>query len=128
MMVETYTGSAKKVVVSVPGVGGAEALEGENLLRVLERIGALGPPTPFCFEGTCRLCECEVQGGAKELPIRSDAEEGECFLVLNKIHNNKNAYAGQLNSFTHLRAPLVLHDHSIFWPKQQAASGHDPSS
>jgi hypothetical protein len=28
-------------------------------------------------------------------------------------NNNKHAYAGQLNSFTHLRALLVLHDRGI---------------
>jgi hypothetical protein len=34
----------------------------------------------------------------------------------NKKHNNKHikhAYAGQLNSFTHLKALLVLHDHGV---------------
>jgi hypothetical protein len=29
------------------------------------------------------------------------------------LNNNEHAYAGQLNSFTHLRALLVLHDRSI---------------
>jgi hypothetical protein len=42
---------------------------------------------------------------------------------IDKIYNNsKHAYAGQLNSFTHLRALLVLHDRGICWPGQQAAS------
>ena len=31
-------------------------------------------------------------------------------------NNNKRAYAGQVNRFTHLRALLVLHDRGIFWP------------
>jgi hypothetical protein len=35
--------------------------------------------------------------------------------------NNEDAYAGQLNNFTHLRALLVLHDRSFFWPGQLAS-------
>jgi hypothetical protein len=31
----------------------------------------------------------------------------------NNYYNNKQAYAGQLNSCTHLRAPLILHDRGI---------------
>jgi hypothetical protein len=31
----------------------------------------------------------------------------------NNNNNNKHAYAGQLNSFTHQRALLVLHDCGI---------------
>jgi hypothetical protein len=41
-------------------------------------------------------------------------------LTLLNNNNNKHAYAGQLNSFTHLRALLVLHDRSIVWPRQLA--------
>mmetsp|Transcript_20231 Transcript_20231/g.28004 ORF Transcript_20231/g.28004 Transcript_20231/m.28004 type:complete len:110 (-) Transcript_20231:117-446(-) len=50
---------------------------GENLLRVVQRAGLLGAQMPLCFEGTCRLCEVHVTGGAKEAPLRGDAEEGE---------------------------------------------------
>ena len=33
--------------------------------------------------------------------------------ILRGNNSDKPAYAGQLNSFTHLRALLVLHDHVI---------------
>jgi hypothetical protein len=40
-----------------------------------------------------------------------------CFLTGENNNNYyKHAYAGQLNSFTHLRALLVLHDRGIFGP------------
>jgi hypothetical protein len=38
------------------------------------------------------------------------------------VSNNKRAYAGQLNTFIHLRALLVLHERGIFWSREQAAS------
>jgi hypothetical protein len=32
-----------------------------------------------------------------------------------QLDHNKQAYAGQLNSFIHLRVLLVFHDRGIFW-------------
>jgi hypothetical protein len=43
--------------------------------------------------------------------------------VIEVTNNNKHAYAGQPNSFTHPRAVLVLHDRGIFWPRQLASLG-----
>eukprot|EP00241_Pyramimonas_parkeae_P009715 CAMPEP_0114234210 /NCGR_PEP_ID=MMETSP0058-20121206/5591_1 /TAXON_ID=36894 /ORGANISM="Pyramimonas parkeae, CCMP726" /LENGTH=143 /DNA_ID=CAMNT_0001345881 /DNA_START=372 /DNA_END=803 /DNA_ORIENTATION=+ len=71
-------GCAAEVSVAITGLKeDVSAMVGENLLRVLERAGGVPPTLDFCYEGTCRLCECEVQGGLKELAIRSDAEEGD---------------------------------------------------
>ena len=39
----------------------------------------------------------------------------------NNKNNNKHAYAGVNDCFTHLRALLVLHNTAAFWPTQQAA-------
>jgi hypothetical protein len=43
----------------------------------------------------------------------------------NNNYDNKYAYASQLNSFTHLRSLLVLHDHGIL---AHATSGTDWAS
>jgi hypothetical protein len=37
--------------------------------------------------------------------------------------HNEHAYAGQLNSLTHPRALLILHDRGIFWPRHLALLG-----
>ncbi|KAL2610443.1 hypothetical protein R1flu_029016 [Riccia fluitans] len=49
-----------------------ECRAGENLLRVAERCGVTVPNAEFCFEGSCCLCEMEVQGGAVEVGYRAD--------------------------------------------------------
>jgi hypothetical protein len=41
----------------------------------------------------------------------------------NNNNNNHHAYAGQLNSFTHLRSLLVLHDRGILGPSTSVADG-----
>jgi hypothetical protein len=38
---------------------------------------------------------------------------GSPLTLIRNNNDNKHAYADQLNSFTHIRALLVLHDHSI---------------
>jgi hypothetical protein len=38
-------------------------------------------------------------------------------------NNNKHAYAGVNDCFTHLRALLVLHNTAAFWPTQLALLG-----
>ena len=41
-------------------------------------------------------------------------------------NNNKHAYAGVNDCFTHLRALLVLHNTAAFWPTQLALLGIIP--
>jgi hypothetical protein len=41
-------------------------------------------------------------------------------------NNNEHAHASQLNSFTHLRALMVLHDCGVFWLRQRASLGRIP--
>lgn len=66
---------AEEVTLLVPGgKPPVRALAGENLLRALEAAGHMHT-TDFCFEGTCRLCECAVKGGASEAPVRGDCLE-----------------------------------------------------
>ncbi|CAI5946620.1 unnamed protein product [Closterium sp. NIES-65] len=48
-----------------------ESREGENLLHLAERCGAMKPSEEFCFEGTCCHCEMEVEGGASEAGYRA---------------------------------------------------------
>jgi hypothetical protein len=47
------------------------------------------------------------------MKARAHATLGEPYSF--HINDNKHAYAGQLNSFTHLRALLALHDRGIFF-------------
>jgi hypothetical protein len=48
----------------------------------------------------CKPCSFVLTRGVFTFPTLSN-------------NNDKHAYAGQLNSFTHLRALLVLHDRGI---------------
>ncbi|CAI5527641.1 unnamed protein product [Closterium sp. Naga37s-1] len=48
-----------------------ESREGENLLHLAERCGAMKASEEFCFEGTCCHCEMEVEGGASEAGYRA---------------------------------------------------------
>eukprot|EP00898_Chlorokybus_atmophyticus_P002959 jgi/Chlat1/3664/Chrsp24S00801 len=63
-------------VVSVTFDNGADQVQitaevGENLLRVAERAGVFYANDDFCFEGSCNLCEMEVEGGAQEVGYRA---------------------------------------------------------
>lgn len=53
------TGTDDQLSIHVPA--------GSNLLRAAELAGAIKLNRDFCFEGSCELCQLEVEGGAQEL-------------------------------------------------------------
>ncbi|KAL3130617.1 hypothetical protein ABBQ38_008011 [Trebouxia sp. C0009 RCD-2024] len=56
-----------------------QAPVGSNLLRAAEAAEAVKLNRDFCFEGSCELCQFEVEAGAQELG--SKAQPGEQELV-----------------------------------------------
>jgi hypothetical protein len=60
-------------------------------------------------------------GGRGVAAQYSGVDDDESEYIQGNKNNHKHTYAGQLNSFTRLRALLVLHDRGICWPRQLAS-------
>ena len=64
----------------------------------------------------CRSCMCMLHSCAVETQNERKRKRTSRSLIRPHNNNNKHAHASQLNSCTHVRALLILHDRGILGP------------